>query len=324
MAAERIDLVHELVSSAAAAVPERIALLSPAGAAITFGELDRQVAAVSAWVGACTRRHDRVAVIADNGIGYALLYYAVPRSRRILTLVNQRLSPVEQLAQLASAEPTVLLGDARYLAALPDVARQIPSIRHVVDTSDPQWQRGQPDPANDAEGAEPDDPAWLLFTSGSTGTPKGVLHTHRSLTAAVRGTVVGRSVVPGGVYLLPFPMCHVAGYNLLVHHLARATVLLIPTFRPQDFVELVVEHGVTSCSLAPTMLHGLLTHLDETGIELPTLRSIAYGSAAIPRRSAPSCARPPRRRFPPGVRNDRNRRQHHLPGAGRTPRRARR
>jgi hypothetical protein len=36
----------------------------------------------------------------------------------------------------------------------------------------------------------------------------------------VRGTVSGRSVRSGGVYLLPFPMCHVAGYNMLVHHAA--------------------------------------------------------------------------------------------------------
>src|SRR5262249_41069589 len=35
-------------------------------------------------------------------------------------------------------------------------------------------------------------------------------------------------------------------------------------------------------SLAPTMLHGLLAHLEESGTELPTLREIAYGSAAIP------------------------------------------
>ena len=30
------------------------------------------------------------------------------------------------------------------------------------------------------------------------------------------------------------------------------------------------------------MLHSLLAHLEETGTELPTLRDVAYGSAAIP------------------------------------------
>jgi acyl-CoA synthetase (AMP-forming)/AMP-acid ligase II len=221
-------------------------------------------------------------VIADNSAAYAVLYYGVPRCGRILTLINQRLSPGEQATQLTTAQPRILLGDARYLTALPDLAKQIPSLEYVGDMNDAGWQRAEPDSALIAAPVEPDDPAWLLFTSGSTGAPKGVLHTHRSITTAVRGTVAGRSVRSGGVYLLPFPMCHVAGYNMLVHHSAHSTVLPVASFRPEAFAEAVIAHGVTSCSLAPTMLHGLLAYLDETRTQLPTLRDIAYGSAAIP------------------------------------------
>jgi acyl-CoA synthetase (AMP-forming)/AMP-acid ligase II len=273
-----IDLIHELVSSAAAVVPDRSAIISPDGTAVTFSEFDRQVDSVAAWICERTRRGDRVAVIADNSAAYARLYYGVPRSGRILALINQRLSPGEQAAQLASAQPTIVLGDARYLEALPDGT----SVERVLAFDDPDWQRAEHDSSGCAEDVGPDDPAWLLFTSGSTGPPKGVLHTHRSITAAVRGTIAGRPVRPDGVYLLPFPMCHVAGYNMLVHHGARSAVLPVAAFRPAAFAAAVNAHGVTACSLAPTMLHGLLTHLEETGIELPTLRDIGYGSAAIP------------------------------------------
>jgi acyl-CoA synthetase (AMP-forming)/AMP-acid ligase II len=272
---DQIDLIHELASAAAAAVPDRNAIISPDGTAVTFAQFDRQIGAVAAWVAERTRRGDRVAVIADNSASYARLYYAVPRCGRILVLINQRLSPSEQAAQLATAEPTVVLGDARHLGALPT------GYEHAVAFDDPEWRRAESDSSYFDELVQPDEPAWLLFTSGSTGVPKGVLHTHRSITTAVRGTVVGRSVTSGGVYLLPFPMCHIAGYNMLVHHAAQSTVLPVATFRPESFAEAVNAHGVTSCSLAPTMLHSLLAHLDETGIELPTLRDISYGSAAI-------------------------------------------
>ena len=282
MTTGRIDLIGDVVSSAAAAVPDRPAIISADGTVETFAQFDLHVRAVATGIAQRTRRGDRVAVIADNGIDYARLYYGIPRCGRILTLINQRLNPQEQLAQLATAEPTVLLGDARYLAALADGTGRIPSLRHVLAFDDPQWQELQRDSTGCEQPAHPDEPAWLLFTSGSTGTPKGVLHTHRSITTAVRGTVEGRAVTPGGVYLLPFPMCHVAGYNMLVHHSAQSTVLPVAAFRADAFVEAVNTHGVTSCSLAPTMLHALLAHLEDTDDELPTLRHIAYGSAAIP------------------------------------------
>jgi acyl-CoA synthetase (AMP-forming)/AMP-acid ligase II len=272
-----IDLIGDLVSSAADAVPDRLAIVAPDGTATTFAEFDRQVHALAGWVADRTDRGDRIAVIADNGADYARLYYAVPRSGRLLVLINQRLSAGERAAQLAATEPTILVGDRRYLSVLPPLA----SVAHTIAFDDPEWVATQNHSAALVDVA-PYDAAWLLFTSGSTGTPKAVVHTHRSITTAVRGTVAGRSVRSGGVYLLPFPMCHIAGYNMLVHHAARSTVLPVPAFRPETFAAAVNAHGVTSCSLAPTMLHGLLAYLDQSGTELPTLREIAYGSAAIP------------------------------------------
>ncbi|MCZ8380931.1 AMP-binding protein [Mycobacterium sp. CPCC 205372] len=274
------QLLHHLIAAAAAVAPERPAVLTE-NASATFAELDRQAAAVAGWVADRCAPGDRVAVIADNSLGYAQLYYGVPRSRRVLALINQRLSAAEQTGQLVTASPVVLAADRRHLAALGDVAELVPSIRHVVDLDSAQWRQVIAGPAAGPSPARPGDPAWLLFTSGSTGTPKGVLHTHRSVLAAVRGTIVGRAVTRG-VYLLPFPMCHIAGYNMLVHHGAGSSVVLLAKFSPTAFADAVATHGVTSCSLAPTMLHGLLDHLDRTGTALPTLQSIAYGSAAIP------------------------------------------
>ena len=268
-------LLHEVVAAAAATAPDRPAVVTADGTATTFAELDRMVAAVAGWLHAHTAAGDRIAVIGDNGLEYALLYYAVPRSGRILVLVNQRLAPAERAAQLDATAPALIVGAAPYLDELP------PSGVPRIAFASPRWRELLTHAPLPIDAARPDDTAWLLFTSGSTGAPKGVLHTHRSIIAAVAGTVEGRAVQTGGVYLLPFPMCHVAGYNMLVHHATASTVLPVPDFRPTTFVELVNRHGVTSCSLAPTMLHALLRHLEETGARIPTLRDVAYGSAAI-------------------------------------------
>jgi acyl-CoA synthetase (AMP-forming)/AMP-acid ligase II len=274
-------LLHDLVASAAAVDPERPAVIGPDGVPTLFAQFDRQIRSVAGWVAHHTTVGDRIAVVADNSTAYARLYYGVPRAGRILTMINQRLRTAEQYAQLAITRPTVVVGDLSYLERLSELRSEVPSVRHVVSTESTELTdtpAGFGDPAPPA----PDDAAWLLFTSGSTGTPKGVVHSHRSVLAAVEGSVIGRAVARGGVYLLPFPMCHVAGYNMLVQHAVGATVVLAAQFRADAVARTIDEHAVTACSLAPTMLHALLAHLETTGVTLPTLRSIAYGSAAIP------------------------------------------
>ena len=79
-------------------------------------------------------------------------------------------------------------------------------------------------------------------------------------------------------------MWHVALYNVLCRLLVGRPVVLHGRFDPPSIVADVERHGVTSMSLAATMLDGLLDEVERTGTAgaLATLRDITYGAAPMP------------------------------------------
>jgi acyl-CoA synthetase (AMP-forming)/AMP-acid ligase II len=239
------------------------------------------VSRTAAVVEALTDPGDRVAIIGDNSPVWVECYYAVPRAGRILVFLNHRLAPAELSAILARSGATALISAGGSAEQLLPESGSIHSVRNVVDVEryEDLIERSASTPP---VAAVSDQAAWIIYTSGTTGSPKGATLTHKSLLAAVGATSASRPVTPDDVYLFPFPMCHVAGYNLLNHHRHGRPVVLIPGFDPADFVEAAARYGATTTSLAATMLHSLLDHLDQQGAGVPSLRSVAYGAAPMP------------------------------------------
>ena len=72
--------------------------------------------------------------------------------------------------------------------------------------------------------------------------------THASVLAAVAASTAARPVEPDDVYLFPFPLCHVAGYNVVHRHAHGRPVVLVDGFEPASFCAAVAAEGVTSTS----------------------------------------------------------------------------
>ena len=95
-----------------------------------------------------------------------------------------------------------------------------------------------------------------------------------------------RPILAGDVFLTAFPMCHVAGYQVVTAHLSSRPAVVMDRFEAAEFVAAVRDFGVSTCSLAPTMMDLLLEYLqrDPGGLALvrERLRCIGYGSAPMP------------------------------------------
>jgi len=273
-------MLHDVVRAGAAADPDGIALVTPDGMSVTWAGLDVRVTAVADLIASRVPAGGRVAAVGANHLAWVELYYAVPAVGRVLVMLNHRLAPAELADQVRRSGATVVFGAPEQLDRLAGagVDRDMLLDWSHLNTGDVA-SGGLP-----VEGS-PDDAAWLLFTSGTTGTPKGAVLTHASILAAVAASAGARPVDPHDVYLFAFPLCHVAGYNVVHRHAHGRPVVLMEGFEPAGFCRMVADHGVTSCSLAATMLAALCDHLDASPGDLAglaTLRVIAYGAAPMP------------------------------------------
>ncbi|MGI9601263.1 MAG: AMP-binding protein [Acidimicrobiales bacterium] len=244
----------------------------------TFAELHEAARVLAGRVGAVTEPGDRVAVIGANVGEYVAALYGVPMGGRLLTLLNQRLSPAELVDQLSDSGATAIVGDPLLIDEI--WSRRPASLVERLAWAD--CHSGGADPAGPGSEGHAAEVAWLIFTSGTTGRAKGAMLTHAGLLAAADAAAGARAVAADEVYLYSFPLCHVAAYNVLIQHRAARPVVLIPGFDPVRFMAEVERHGVTATSLAPTMMTMLLEHPNFDAARLHTLRRIGYGASPIP------------------------------------------
>ncbi len=279
--------VHQIIESAAQARPDDTALISD-GRSWSFAELWNECAAMARAVGHATTKGDRVVVISENSPAMVTALYALPFAGTVATLANTRHTPAEIAELVHATRPSLVLASSAQLSKLrgaPEFTQATTGgsvdVACLEDYFDRAGSGGAERGYRGRLGTD-GDCAWLIHTSGTTGRAKGAVLTSRSLLAAVENTAAGRPVADDDVYLFPFPLFHVAAYNVLHCHYRRRPVVLVPGFDAAHVLSLIDSERVTSCSLAPTMLAMLLDHPDRATTDLSSLRQISYGAASMP------------------------------------------
>jgi acyl-CoA synthetase (AMP-forming)/AMP-acid ligase II len=252
---------------------DRVAVGSRADG-LSFSDLGRCAAAGAAAI--CASEPAHVIYIGRNGPAYPQVLFAAAAAGVPFVPLNYRLGR-DQLHQLIAqlARPFVI-ADYDYLDALPvglDTVRTTEQFLESASTS----------PAA-LTASESNSPAVLLFTSGTTARPKAVALRHEHLSSYIISTVEFGGAAPDEAALVTVPPYHVAAVGSVLSNLyAGRRVTYLPDFEPAAWLNLVRAEGVTSAMVVPTMLSRVVDQLDGYPADVPTLRTISYGGARMPR-----------------------------------------
>lgn len=128
----------------------------------------------------------------------------------------------------------------------------------------------------------PGDLAYVIYTSGSTGRPKGVLIEQHSIVSQLGWLLAEGHLGPGTTVLQKTPMSFdAAQWEILAPAAGGQVVMGAPgCYRdPEDLVDTITTHGVTTLQCVPTLLQALID--TERLASCTSLRRVFSGGEAL-------------------------------------------
>ena len=267
----------------------------------TYGEMHGRAKRVSnallAWG---VKPGDRIATLAWNTGRHMEAWYGIMGIGAVCHTLNPRLFPEQLIYIINHAEDRMIFVDLTFVPLLEAILPHCPCVKKVIVMTD-EWTM----PATKLPAAEcyeqvlseaSEDAAWgqfdeqtacgLCYTSGTTGNPKGVLYSHRSnfihTLLGLQTTVLGAT--PSEVILPVVPMFHANAWGIAFGGPAAGSKLVLPGARMdgESIYELIVSEGVTFSAAVPTVWQGLLTHLRDNKLQIPTVKRVLIGGSAVP------------------------------------------
>jgi acyl-CoA synthetase (AMP-forming)/AMP-acid ligase II len=270
----------ELVLAHASRLGDKAALIDGSdGGVLTYAQLAdgvRRVAASLAQGG--LGRGDVVGLLAPNSPAYALAFLGIARRGAIVTPIPSLATVDEIVRQLRTAGARLLVADRAFMERAAPAAAEAGMACLTVD----DLVAGSPSAPPGAEAA-PDDVVALPFSSGTTGLPKGVELTHRNLVANVLQIGAQLEVAEDEVLIGVLPFFHLYGLTVVLSlALSRgATIVTMPRWDLDAFLDLVERHRVTRAMLVPPIILALARDPRVTGRDLSSLRIIKSGAAPL-------------------------------------------
>ena len=276
--------------------PERLALVGPDGAKLTFGELDQRANRLShALREMGLEFRDHFAILMHNDPAWLECAIATNQSGLYMTPINYHLTGPEVAYIIDNCEAKVFIAHARHSDVAVKAVDELgfdKSRCFAVGGEIPGFQSYEalleahsPEPPADRKAG-----TFMLYTSGTTGRPKGV---KRKLEEGNPDAVATLSSMLGamfnlkageGVHLVTGPLYHAApgGFGNASLNMGH-TLVLMDKWDAEETLRLIDEYKVSVSHMVPTMFERLLALPDavKEKYDVSSLQCVIHGAAPI-------------------------------------------
>ena len=272
-------------------------IMASTGEAVTYRELEaRSNRLAHLFRSRGLRRLDHYSIFMENNNRYLEACGAGERSGLYYTCVNSFLTAGELAYILNNSESRILITSKAKLDIAREAINECPKIELCI-VADCKSESDLIVGLDEATKGLPKTPIadeWsgttMLYSSGTTGRPKGILRPLQEVPPSEQLPLFDFlqklwQYREGMVYLSPAPLYHSApqaAVNLTIR--VGGTVVIMESFDPERYLQLVEQYGITHTQLVPTMFSRMLKLPEEvrSRYDLSTLETAIHAAAPCP------------------------------------------
>jgi long-chain acyl-CoA synthetase len=272
-------------------------IMANSGESVSYAELEARTNRLSHLFRKYgMKRLDHYAIYMENNSRYLEACGAGEKAGLYFTCVNSYLTAPELAYILNNSQSRILITSVAKLDIAREALKDCPNVKLCI-VADGKSESDRIVGLNEVTSGLPRTPiadqsigTAMLYSSGTTGRPKGILRPLPDQPPSQQLPLFDFlqklwQYREGMIYLSPAPLYHSApqaAVNLTIR--MGGTVIIMESFDPQRYLELVEEWGVTHSQLVPTMFSRMLKLPEDlrSRYDLSSLEIAIHAAAPCP------------------------------------------